>query len=289
MPPPAAAGARRRGGSFCHRYRLEADGTIAEAKIVPPTSQNQRPSRPTCAPLGATSRSTTTLRRCEQAIRNHDPCISCATHFLDLRSSAAERVVIGVGNDWRGDDAAGLPSPAALPDAPAGVRVVRRRPGALLDAWADAARGDRDRRRPLGCAARHDPSARPVAGGRCGPGRGAGSTHGLGVTEAVELARALDRLPERLELYGIEAAGATFDPDHTVAMICGPEVMMRFAVAALQERGVRRRAIHVSLERSMKCAIRLCGHCQLGPEFICQDGPVFTWDRVEPLLRVREL
>jgi NAD(P)H-flavin reductase len=82
---------------------------------------------------------------------------------------------------------------------------------------------------------------------------------------------------------------ADFDPDHTVAMLCGPEVMMRFAVAALAERGVPPAAMYVSLERSMKCAIRLCGHCQLGPEFICHDGPVFTWDRVEPLLRVREL
>jgi NAD(P)H-flavin reductase len=82
---------------------------------------------------------------------------------------------------------------------------------------------------------------------------------------------------------------ADFDPVSTVAMICGPEVMMRFAVAALQERGVPAETIHVSLERSMKCAIRLCGHCQLGSEFVCHDGPVFTWDRVEPLLRVREL
>src|SRR3954454_24558272 len=82
---------------------------------------------------------------------------------------------------------------------------------------------------------------------------------------------------------------ADFDPDHTVAMLCGPEVMMRFGVAALQERGVPPETIYVSLERSMKCAIRLCGHCQLGPEFICHDAPVFTWDRVEPLLRVREL
>jgi NAD(P)H-flavin reductase len=82
---------------------------------------------------------------------------------------------------------------------------------------------------------------------------------------------------------------ADFDPDHTVAMICGPEVMMRFAVAALQDRGVPAEAIHVSLERSMKCAIGLCGHCQLGPAFICKDGPVFRWDAVEDLLRVREL
>jgi NAD(P)H-flavin reductase len=82
---------------------------------------------------------------------------------------------------------------------------------------------------------------------------------------------------------------ADFDPAHTVAMICGPEVMMRFAVVALQERGVPADAIFVSLERSMKCAIGLCGHCQLGPAFICKDGPVFCWDAVEALLRVREL
>jgi NAD(P)H-flavin reductase len=65
--------------------------------------------------------------------------------------------------------------------------------------------------------------------------------------------------------------------------------MMRFAVAALRERGVPSESIYVSLERSMKCAIGLCGHCQLGPAFICKDGPVFTWDAVEPLLAVREL
>jgi NAD(P)H-flavin reductase len=81
----------------------------------------------------------------------------------------------------------------------------------------------------------------------------------------------------------------SFDPDHTVAMICGPEVMMRFAAAALQDRGLAAEAIYVSLERNMKCASGLCGHCQLGPAFICRDGPVFRWDAVTELLRVREL
>jgi NAD(P)H-flavin reductase len=82
---------------------------------------------------------------------------------------------------------------------------------------------------------------------------------------------------------------ADFDPAHTVAMICGPEVMLRVAVGALQERGVPGEALFVSLERSMKCAIGLCGHCQLGPAFVCKDGPVFRWDAVGALLRVREL
>jgi len=82
---------------------------------------------------------------------------------------------------------------------------------------------------------------------------------------------------------------ADFDPAHTLAMLCGPEVMIRFAVAALRDRGVAAESIFVTLERSMKCAIGLCGHCQLGPAFVCKDGPVFRWDEVEPLLRVREL
>jgi NAD(P)H-flavin reductase len=82
---------------------------------------------------------------------------------------------------------------------------------------------------------------------------------------------------------------ADFDPAGAVALTCGPEVMMRFAARALEERGVPRDRIFVSLERSMHCAIGLCGHCQFREYFICKDGPVFRLDRVEPLLRVREL
>jgi NAD(P)H-flavin reductase len=82
---------------------------------------------------------------------------------------------------------------------------------------------------------------------------------------------------------------ADFDPARTVALTCGPEVMMRFTASALEERGVAGDRIFVSLERSMHCAIGLCGHCQLREYFICKDGPVFPLDRVDPLLRVREL
>jgi NAD(P)H-flavin reductase len=82
---------------------------------------------------------------------------------------------------------------------------------------------------------------------------------------------------------------ADFDPLKAVALICGPEVMMRFTASALEERGIARDRIFVSLERNMHCAIGMCGHCQLREYFICKDGPVFALDRVEPLLRVREL
>lgn len=77
---------------------------------------------------------------------------------------------------------------------------------------------------------------------------------------------------------------ADFAPANTVAMACGPEVMMRFAATALRERGVAGSDIWLSLERSMKCATGHCGHCQLGPLFICKDGPVVRHDRVERLM-----
>jgi NAD(P)H-flavin reductase len=73
-----------------------------------------------------------------------------------------------------------------------------------------------------------------------------------------------------------------------VAMICGPEVMIRFCVRELRQRGVRSEAIHVSLERNMKCALGVCGHCQLGPHFLCRNGPVFSYPEVERFLMTRE-
>lgn len=83
--------------------------------------------------------------------------------------------------------------------------------------------------------------------------------------------------------------GRNLDPARTSALICGPEIMMRFSAYALLDLGVAAENIHVSMERNMKCAVRLCGRCQYGPFFICADGPVFPFDRVERLFRIREL
>lgn len=79
------------------------------------------------------------------------------------------------------------------------------------------------------------------------------------------------------------------DPDRTVAMLCGPEVMMRFGAAALRDRGVAADAIWLSLERGMTCGTGHCGHCQLGPLLICRDGPVVGLDVAQPLVGVSEL
>lgn len=82
---------------------------------------------------------------------------------------------------------------------------------------------------------------------------------------------------------------AKFDPAHTVAMVCGPEVMMRFTAIALRDAGLAHESIWLSLERNMKCAIGLCGHCQFGADFVCKDGPVMRYDRVAERLTIREI
>lgn len=84
-------------------------------------------------------------------------------------------------------------------------------------------------------------------------------------------------------------AHAPFDPANTVAMICGPEVMMRFSVRELHRHGMPDERIFLSMERNMKCAVGFCGHCQFGPEFICKDGPVFRHDRIRRWLEIPEL
>ena len=82
---------------------------------------------------------------------------------------------------------------------------------------------------------------------------------------------------------------ARFDPASAVAFVCGPELMMRFSVRALLERGVPPERIHLSLERNMRCGVGHCGHCQLGPTLICRDGPVYAYETAAPWLEVREL
>jgi len=84
-------------------------------------------------------------------------------------------------------------------------------------------------------------------------------------------------------------ASARFDPSATVALVCGPEIMMHYAARALLERGVAAERIYLSMERNMRCGLGHCGHCQLGPTLICRDGPVYRYDEVERLLAVREL
>ena len=71
------------------------------------------------------------------------------------------------------------------------------------------------------------------------------------------------------------------DVEHTAAMICGPEIMMRYSVQELLNMGMPAHNIFITMERNMKCAVGFCGHCQLGPNFICKDGPVFNYKDIQ--------
>jgi len=77
------------------------------------------------------------------------------------------------------------------------------------------------------------------------------------------------------------------NPGDQVAFVCGPEVMMHFAAEAIVDRGTPAENVFVSLERNMHCAIGHCGRCQLGPMFVCKDGPVVPWSQADPLMKVR--
>ena len=74
---------------------------------------------------------------------------------------------------------------------------------------------------------------------------------------------------------------APFEPRNAAALVCGPEVMMRYAVQALQKRGVGAAQTWLSMERNMKCGVAMCGHCQFGPHIVCRDGPVFRMDQIQ--------
>jgi NAD(P)H-flavin reductase len=76
---------------------------------------------------------------------------------------------------------------------------------------------------------------------------------------------------------------------NTFVLTCGPEVMMRYAVRSALEHGIPSNQIWLSLERNMQCAVGFCGHCQLGPAFICKDGAVFRHDRIAPFLGREDL
>ncbi len=82
---------------------------------------------------------------------------------------------------------------------------------------------------------------------------------------------------------------ASFDPQKTLALICGPEVMMRFSAVELEKCGVAAENIFVSMERNMKCAIGFCGRCQYSRSFVCKDGPIFSYGSIQDLLVKREM
>lgn len=83
--------------------------------------------------------------------------------------------------------------------------------------------------------------------------------------------------------------GLELDPAAAIAMMCGPEVMMRFTAQALTARGMSAADLHISMERNMKCAITHCGRCQFGPTFVCREGAVMRYADIETIFKMREI
>lgn len=111
----------------------------------------------------------------------------------------------------------------------------------------------------------------------------------FGLKVAVTVDRADETWTGDVGLVTESLADIGFDPAALTAFVCGPEAMMRATAGTLTARGVAPEAIRVSLERSMKCGIGTCGHCQLGPLIICRDGPCLGYDEAADLLAIKEL
>jgi NAD(P)H-flavin reductase len=89
-------------------------------------------------------------------------------------------------------------------------------------------------------------------------------------------------VPPLLYQYRVQA-------DRTTVLSCGPEIMMRYVIFEALARRIRPENIFVSMERNMSCAMGFCGHCQVGPYFVCKDGPVFDYRQAEPFFNVEDL
>ncbi len=74
-------------------------------------------------------------------------------------------------------------------------------------------------------------------------------------------------------------------PDNSVVMMCGPEMMMNTAVKVFTQKGILENDIYLSMERNMECGIGHCGHCQYGGLFVCKDGPVFAYSQIKELFK----
>jgi NAD(P)H-flavin reductase len=110
-----------------------------------------------------------------------------------------------------------------------------------------------------------------------------------GIAVEVTVDRGDDDWQGRVGLVTNLIGRAGFAADRATALICGPEVMMRFCATTFLEQGVPESRLRLSMERNMKCGVGLCGHCQLRELFLCMDGPVLGYDRLRPLMSRAEL
>ena len=77
--------------------------------------------------------------------------------------------------------------------------------------------------------------------------------------------------------------GVNLDPNRTFAVVVGPPIMYKYVLKELLAKKIPERQILVSLERHMKCGLGKCGHCQINNIYCCQDGPVFSYEKIKDM------
>jgi NAD(P)H-flavin reductase len=104
-------------------------------------------------------------------------------------------------------------------------------------------------------------------------------------TPKFEVLRSVDKAEgnwnERVGVVTILLDDVKVDIENSVAVVCGPPVMMKFGTKKLLEMGYPEHDIYLSMEKNMSCGLGKCGHCMMGEFFVCKDGPVFTYDEIK--------
>jgi NAD(P)H-flavin reductase len=110
-----------------------------------------------------------------------------------------------------------------------------------------------------------------------------------GIELMVTVDRADDTWKGQVAVVPVLFYNLRLDARNTVLFSCGPEIMLRFVIYEALARRIPPSRIFVSMERNMKCGQGFCGHCQIGPYFACKDGPVFTYEQLQPYYNVENL
>jgi NAD(P)H-flavin reductase len=109
----------------------------------------------------------------------------------------------------------------------------------------------------------------------------------LNNTEKFEAYRTVDKVAEEDDWDGSVGVATVLldkvklDTRNSVAVVCGPPVMMKFGTLKLLKMGYTDEQIYLSMEKNMSCGLGKCGHCMMGEFLVCKDGPVFTYDEIK--------
>ena len=106
--------------------------------------------------------------------------------------------------------------------------------------------------------------------------------------KTVDLVTTIDREHEdwtgRVGLVPMVLEQVAPSADNTVAIVCGPPIMIRFTFPALEKLGFTPEQMITTLEKRMKCGIGKCGRCNIGTVYVCRDGPVFTYAQIKDFI-----